>query len=60
MPLGKTAINWNGLGCLSGEKRRLSLITDDMDHATVPNIRVFTSNGRVIQEATIQGKLLRR
>jgi hypothetical protein len=36
------------------------LITDDMDYATVPNIRVFTSNGRVIQEATIQGKLLRR
>jgi hypothetical protein len=39
---------------------QVQVITDDMDYATVPHIQVFTSNGRVIQEATIQGKLLRR
>jgi hypothetical protein len=47
------AINRAGTG-------QVQVVTDDMDYATVPNIQVFTSNGRVIQEATTQGKLLRR
>jgi hypothetical protein len=39
---------------------QIQVITDDMDYATVPNIQVFTSNGRVIQAAIAQGKLLYR
>jgi hypothetical protein len=38
----------------------VQIITDDIDYATVPNIQVFTSNNRVIQEATKQRKLLHR
>ena len=39
---------------------QIQVITDDMDYVTVPNIQVFTSNGRVIQLARVQGKLLNR
>jgi hypothetical protein len=38
----------------------VQIITDDIDYATVPNIQVFTSNNRVIQEATKKRKLLHR
>jgi hypothetical protein len=39
---------------------QIRIITDDMDYATVPNIRMFTSNLNVIRSAKSQGKLVRR
>ena len=38
----------------------VQIITDDMDYAIVPGIQIFTSNLRVIQTASRQGKLLIR
>lgn len=37
---------------------QIKVITDDMDYAVVPGIQVFTNNGLVIQQATVQGKLI--
>jgi hypothetical protein len=38
----------------------LQIITDDGDFATIPGIRVFTSNRRVINAAQQQEKILTR
>jgi predicted nucleic acid-binding protein len=38
----------------------VQIITDDGDFATVPNLKVFTSNQNVIQAAAAQGKLITR
>ncbi|MGD1858686.1 MAG: hypothetical protein ACFB0E_01795 [Leptolyngbyaceae cyanobacterium] len=38
----------------------VQILTDDMDYATVPNIQLFTSNGRVIQCAADQKQLISR
>jgi hypothetical protein len=38
----------------------VQVLTDDMDYAVVPGIRVFTSNGLAIQQAAQQGKLISR
>lgn len=40
--------------------KRIQVLTDDMDYATVKGIQVFTSNGLTIQEARVQNKLLVR
>jgi hypothetical protein len=40
------------------EVGQVKVITDDMDYAVVPGIQVFTNNGSVIQQATVQKKLL--
>lgn len=42
------------------EPGQVNVITDDGDYAVVPGIQVFTCNGTVIQQATAQGKLVRR
>jgi hypothetical protein len=39
---------------------QVKIVTDDMDYSVVPGIQVFTSNKYVIQEATIQNKLVVR
>lgn len=36
------------------------IVTDDGDYATVPGLKIFTSNQKVIQAAHIAGKLLSR
>jgi hypothetical protein len=40
------------------EAGQVKVITDDMDYAVVPGIQIFTNNGLLIQQATVQGKLL--
>lgn len=36
------------------------IVTDDGDYATVPGLKIFTSNHKVIQAAHVAGKLLSR
>lgn len=38
----------------------VQILTNDMDYACVPDIQLFTSNGRVIEQAGRQGKLRQR
>lgn len=39
---------------------QFQVITDDIDYSVVPDIQVFTSNNRLIQEAATQNKLVVR
>ena len=39
---------------------QFQVITDDIDYSVVPDIQVFTSNNRLIQEAATQNKLVAR
>ena len=39
---------------------QFQVVTDDIDYSVVPDIQVFTSNNRLIQEAATQNKLVVR